>query len=85
MFGFPDGYVTDYQRAAGAPLRVITWVAAALGLLLMALALVPIRTKVRSIAWLAALVVLVLLALAARIGIPWYLGIHLGLDNGIGG
>jgi hypothetical protein len=85
MFGFPDGYVTDYQKAAGAPLRIITWVAAGLGLLFMALAFVPIRTKVRTIAWLAALVVLVLLALAAQIGIPWYFGTHLGLDNGIGG
>ena len=24
MFGFPDGYVTDYQKAAYTPLRVIT-------------------------------------------------------------
>ena len=38
MFGFPDGYVTDYQKAAGPPLRVITWVAAGLGLLFLALA-----------------------------------------------
>ncbi len=85
MFGFPDGYVTDYQKAAGPPLKLITWVAAGLGLLFLALAFVPIRTKVRTIAWLAALIVLVLVALAARIGIPWYFGTHLGLDNGIGG
>lgn len=46
MFGFPDGYVTDYQRAAGPPLKVISWAAAGLGLLFSALAFVPIRTKV---------------------------------------
>jgi hypothetical protein len=85
MFGFPDGYVTDYQKAAGPPLKVITWVAAGLGLLFLALAFVPIRTKVRTIAWLAAVIGLVLVTSAARIGIPWYFGTHLGLDNGIGG
>ena len=85
MFGFPDGYVTDYQKAARAPLRVITWVAAGLGLLFLALAVSPIGTKVRTLAWLAALIVLVLVALTAQVGIPWYFGTHLGLDNGIGG
>lgn len=85
MFGFPDGYVTDYQKAAGPPLKVITWVAAGLGLLFLALAFVPIRAKKRTIAWLAAVIGLVLVALAARIGIPWYFGNRLDLDNGIGG
>jgi len=85
MFGFPDGYVTDYQKAARPPLKIITWVAAGLGLVFLALAFVPARTKVRTTAWLAALVGLVLVALAGRIGIPWYFGTHLGLDNGIGG
>ena len=85
MFGFPDGYFTNYHKAAGPPLRVITWVAAGLGLLFLALAFVPMRTKVRTIALLAALIVLALVTLTARIGIPWYFGIHLSLDNGIGG
>jgi hypothetical protein len=40
---------------------------------------------IAALAWLAALIGLVLVALAARIGIPWYFGTHLGLDNGIGG
>ena len=35
MFGFPDGYVTDYQKAADTPLTIITWVAAGLGLLFL--------------------------------------------------
>jgi hypothetical protein len=85
MFGFPDGYVTDYQQAAGLPLRVITGAAALLGLVFLALAFLPIRAKVRTIAWLAALIGLVLVALAAQFGVPWYFGTHLGLDNGIGG
>jgi hypothetical protein len=85
MFGFPDGYVTDYQKAAGPPLKVITRASAGLGLVFLALAFFPIRTRARTIAWLAALIVLGLVTLAARIGIPWYFGTPLGLDNGIGG
>ncbi|OBB08361.1 hypothetical protein A5662_09205 [Mycobacteriaceae bacterium 1482268.1] len=85
MFGFPDGHVTDYQKAADAPLRVLAWVQAGLSLLFLALALPRIGTRLRTVAWLAALVVLVLVAIAAHIGVPWYFGTHLGLDNGIGG
>jgi hypothetical protein len=64
---------------------VTTWVQAGLGVSFLAIAVSPIGTKGRAIAWLAALIGLVLVAIAARIGIPWYFGIHLGLDNGIGG
>lgn len=85
MFGFPDGYVTDYQQAADTPLTMITWVAAGLGLVFLALAFSPISSRVRTICWLAALIVLVLVATAAQVGVPWYFGVHLGLDNGIGG
>ncbi|MGO4444060.1 hypothetical protein AB4Z42_11970 [Mycobacterium sp. 2YAF39] len=85
MFGFPDGYVTDYQKAADTPLTIITWVSAGLGLLLLALAFSPIGSPSRAMGWLAALIVLVILATAARVGVPWYFGIHLGLDNGVGG
>jgi hypothetical protein len=42
--GFPDGHVTDYEKAVDAPLRTL-----------------------------------------AQVGVAWYFGIHLGLDNGIGG
>ncbi len=58
MFGFPDGYITDYQKAASPPLKVITWVAAGLGLLFLALAFRP--DSHQTISWLAALVGLVL-------------------------
>jgi hypothetical protein len=85
MFGFPDGYVTAYQKAAGPPLKVLTWVAAGLGVLFLGLAVSPIGAKARTIGWLVALVGLALVALMARIGIPWYFGTHLALDNGIGG
>ncbi|RDH78001.1 hypothetical protein DVS77_14295 [Mycolicibacterium moriokaense] len=85
MFGFPDGHITDYQQAATAPLRIITWVEAGIGLLLLALAFSPIGTRVRTVAWGAALIALVTVAVAGRVGVPWYFGTRLGLDNGIGG
>lgn len=85
MFGFPDGYVTDYQKAADTPLTIVTWVEAGLGLVFLALAFSPIGNRVRTIAWLAALMALVLVATAGQLGVPWYFEIHLGLDNGIGG
>ena len=85
MFGFPDGYVTDYQEVATPPLTIVMWVLAAVGLLLLALAFAPIGSRTRLIGWLAALLALVLLAAAAHVGVPWYFGSHLGLDNGIGG
>jgi hypothetical protein len=85
MFGFPDGYVTDYQKAAETPLTIITWVSAGLGLLFLVLAFSPNGSRVRTIGWLAALIALVLVTTAAKVGVPWYFGIHLGLDNGIGG
>ena len=85
MFGFPDGYITDYQKAAEGPLRVITWVQAGFGLLFLALACPPISSRMRTTACLAALVGVVLVAITGQVAIPWYFGTHLGLDNGIGG
>jgi hypothetical protein len=85
MFGFPDGHITDYQKAAAPSLRILVWVQAGLGLLFVVLAASRIGTKARTIAWLAALVVFVLVAMVGQVGVPWYFGVHLGLDNGFGG
>ncbi|OBK72900.1 hypothetical protein A5651_14910 [Mycobacterium sp. 1274761.0] len=85
MFGFPDGHTIDYQKAAATPLRILMWLQGGIGLLFLGLAFSPIKTRMRTVGWLTALVVFVLLALTARIGVPWYFGTHLGLDNGIGG
>lgn len=84
-FGFPDGYVTDYQKAADTPLTILTWVEAGFGLLFLALAFSPISTRLRTILWLVALITFVLVATAAQLGVPWYFQVHLDLDNGIGG
>jgi hypothetical protein len=85
MFGFPDGHVTDYQAEATTPLTIVMWVLAGVGLVFSALAFAQIGSRTRLLGWLAALIALVLIAAAARIGVPWYFGTHLGLDNGVGG
>ena len=85
MFGFPDGYVTDYQKAADTPLKIIMLVEAGLGLLFSALVFSPVTPRMRLVGSLVALIALVLVGVAGQTGVPWYFGVHLGLDNGIGG
>ena len=75
LAGFPDGHVTAYDQAAGAPLRVLSYVEAGFGLLFLALA----------VGLLVCLIAFVLVALVAEFGVPWYFIARLGLDNGIGG
>ncbi len=83
LVGFPDGHVTDYEKAVDAPLTILAWVEAGFGFLFVALAFSPIRA--RAVGLLIALTALVLVATVEQVGVPWYFGTHLGLDNGIGG
>ncbi len=85
MYGFPDGHVTDYEKAVDAPLAILAWVEAGFGLLFLALAFTPIGTRARAVGLLVALIAFVLVAMVVQVGVPWYFGTHLGLDNGIGG
>jgi hypothetical protein len=85
LTGFPDSHVTEYDKAADAPKRVVVGVEWALVLLFLALPFVPVGTGARAIGLLVALVTLVLVATVQWIGIPWYFMTHLGLDNGVGG
>jgi hypothetical protein len=83
LVGFPDGHVTDYEKAIEAPLTILAWVEAGFGVLFLALAFSTIRE--RAVGLLVTLIAFVLVAIVARFGVPWYFGTHLGLDNGIGG
>ena len=85
MAGFPDGHVTDYEKAVDTPLTILAWVEATFGVLFLALACTPIGTRMRGVGLVVALVVFVLVAIVAHVGVPWYFGTHLDLDNGIGG
>ena len=83
--GFPDGHITDYGKAVDGPLTIAAWTEGGFGLLFLALAFSPIGTRARAIGLLVALIAFVIVAVIAQIGVPWYFGTHLGLDNGIGG
>jgi hypothetical protein len=85
MYGFPDGHTTDYEKAVDAPLTILAWVEAGFGFLFLTLAFSPIGTRARAAGLLVALTTFVLVAMVAQVGVPWYFGAHLGIDNGIGG
>ena len=83
--GFPDGYVTDHGKAVDAPLKILAWVEAGFGFVFLALAFAPIGIRARAVGLVVALIAFVLFAIVAQVGVPWYFGTRLGLDNGIGG
>ncbi|MGA9490391.1 MAG: hypothetical protein WBV80_09090 [Mycobacterium sp.] len=85
LTGFPDGHLTDYDKAADVPKRALMWTEFGFGPLFLALALSPIGIRKRTVGLLAALTVLGLVVVVQLVGVPWYFGSHLGLDNGIGG
>jgi hypothetical protein len=85
LTGFPDSHLTDYDKAAEAPKRILVWVEWGFVPLFLVLALLPIGTRRRAVGSVVALIALVVIAIVQWIGIPWYFISHLGLDNGIGG
>jgi hypothetical protein len=54
MDGFPDGHVTDYDKAVDAPRTILAWVDAGFGFLFLALAFSPIGTRARAVGLLVA-------------------------------
>ena len=85
LTGFPDGHLTDYDKAVDAPKQIFKWVEFGFVPLFLVLAFSPIGTRKRAVGLLAALTVLVLVAILQLVCVPWYFGSYLGLDNGIGG
>jgi len=85
MAGFPDGYITDYGKAVATPLRIVTWVALGLAAIALGIAVAPMRSRLRITGLLVTLVAVAALAFITWVGVPWYFGTHLGLDNGVGG
>ena len=85
LTGFPDGHLTDYDKAVDRPEHLLLWAQAGFGLLFVALTLIPMSNRTRTIAAVLAAVGLLGSAALHWIGIPWYFGTHLRLDNGIGG
>jgi hypothetical protein len=83
--GFPDGHLTDYDEAVGAPKRLLQWAEFGLAFLFLVVAFVPIGARARAVALLVAVIALVVVVAAQLVGVPWYFETHLGLDNGVGG
>jgi len=85
LTGFPDGHLTDYEKAVDAPKRVLMWLEFGFVPLFLVLVFARIGTRARAVGLLAALVVFGLVVVVQLVCVPWYFGSHLGLDNGIGG
>jgi hypothetical protein len=85
MAGFPDGHVTDYDKAVAGPASIAMWVQIALGLYFLCVAFSAFKTRPKTLPFLIALAAFVLVMTFTQIAIPWYFGTYLGLDNGIGG
>lgn len=83
--GFPDGYITEYEKATQFLRTILLWINLTLGLYLLRLALIdlPIRIKIMRI--LTVITMLILLLALTEIAIPWYFISVSHLDNGHGG
>ena len=85
LTGFPDSHLTDYDKAVEVPKRILMWAEFGFVPLFLVLGFSPIGARARAIGLLAASTTGVLVAVVQLIGVPWYFGTYLGLDNGIGG
>jgi hypothetical protein len=85
LTGFPDGHLTDYDKAADTPKRILMWVEVGFIAPFLALAFFRTGARARAVGLLIALTVFGLVVAVQLVGVPWYFGSHLGLDNGIGG
>jgi hypothetical protein len=85
LTGFPDSHFTDYDRAVEVPKRILMWAEFGFVPLFLVLAVPRIRARARAVGPVVALIVLGLVVVVKLVGVPWYFGTHLGLDNGIGG
>src|SRR5277367_6013143 len=85
LTGFPDSHFTDYDNAVEVPKRILMWAEFGFVPLFLLLALPRIRERVGVVGPIVALMALCLVVAFQLVGLPWYFGTHLGLDNGIGG
>ena len=85
LTGFPDSHLTDYDKAVDAPKRILMWVEFGFVPLFLVLAFLRMGARARAIGLFATLIALALVVLIQQVGLPWYFGSHLGLDNGVGG
>jgi hypothetical protein len=85
FFGFPDGHITDYEKAVTPALKALFATLVPFGVYFLTVTVSSaalIRSK-RCFGIVVAIAVLILLVI--NLGIPWYFGTYLALDNGVGG
>lgn len=85
FFGFPDGHITDYERAVKPVLNVSYYSLAALALYFLSVTIFSGIRKKHPKVFTTALVMVALLFLVVTVGVPLYFGHYLALDNGVGG
>jgi hypothetical protein len=85
LTGFPDSHYTDYDKAVELPKRILMWVEFGFVPLFVLLLVPRIRRRTGVLGPVVALIALGLVVTVQLVGVPWYFGTHLGLDNGIGG
>lgn len=83
--GFPDGHLTEYERATALPLKLLAGGFGFAGLYASFLSFRKRARKSRLAGLLLAALLIVALVLIMTAVVPWYYGTHLGLDTGHGG
>lgn len=83
--GFPDGHLTEYERASRLPRAVLLGASLLLGLYCLRMAVANIGMKARLIRIIYVVLALIVLLAVAELLMPWYFVAHLGLDDGRGG
>jgi hypothetical protein len=84
-FGFPDGHLTDYERAAQPYLLSFAITQLLLGIVSFWLISRPTQPKQKKLQQIFLGVSLGLTVLVVYVAIPWYYQTHLGLNHGQGG
>lgn len=85
LTGFPDRHFTDYDKAAELPKRILMWAEFGFVPLFLLLGVPRIGARAGVVGPVLAFAALGLVVAVQLVGVPWYFGTHLGLDNGIGG
>lgn len=80
--GFPDGHVTDYEKAIKIPLILCNLINAITGIFLFRQSF---SKNVKLMTICIAIVIHVIFLLAYTYGLDWYFKVYLGLDYGQGG
>lgn len=85
LFGFPDGHITDYQRASAPVLAALSAALIPLALYFLAVTMNSALFSKTKRWYFFAAVTVILIQYVIDPGVPWYFGTHLALDNGVGG